>query len=86
MKRYVSGQKVGIFFPYLVMALYKSTEVPVEENEQFMHPAKSLIDLLDLMQTHHGEEEQESEEGGDNEEKREEAEEEEIASEEEDKD
>ncbi|MBA0648396.1 hypothetical protein Goklo_016125 [Gossypium klotzschianum] len=43
MKRCVSGQKVEIFFPYLLAALCKSAEVPMEENEQFMRPTKSLI-------------------------------------------
>ncbi|MFQ6668226.1 hypothetical protein Gotur_033960 [Gossypium turneri] len=56
--------------------------VPVEENEQFMRPTKSLIDdsmnniripnylleILDPMQTHRAKDEQESEAGSENEE------------------
>ncbi|KAK5793398.1 hypothetical protein PVK06_034542 [Gossypium arboreum] len=31
------------FFPHLVTALYNSTEVPMEENKQFLQPKRSLI-------------------------------------------
>ncbi|MBA0676593.1 hypothetical protein Goari_018063, partial [Gossypium aridum] len=50
MKHCVSVQKVRIFFPHLVTTLYKTTEVPMEENEQFMHPTNNLIG--DSMCTH----------------------------------
>ncbi|KAK8321584.1 hypothetical protein V6Z11_A12G109800 [Gossypium hirsutum] len=43
MKHCVSSQKDGIFLPHLVMALCNSTDVPMEENEQFIHPTTSLI-------------------------------------------
>ncbi|MBA0734124.1 hypothetical protein Gogos_018069 [Gossypium gossypioides] len=74
MKHCVSVQKVRIFFPHLVTALYKAVEVPMEENEQFMHPTKSLIG--DSMYTHHQETEaQQAEEGEESEEDGEEDEE-----------
>ncbi|MBA0873957.1 hypothetical protein Goshw_009710 [Gossypium schwendimanii] len=43
MKRCVSGQKVRIFFPHLVMALCKSAGVPMASIEQSMKPSRSII-------------------------------------------
>ncbi|MBA0844914.1 hypothetical protein Goarm_022992 [Gossypium armourianum] len=43
MKRCISGQKVEVFFPHLVTTLCKKARVPMEDNEKFMKPTKSLI-------------------------------------------
>ncbi|KAK5770927.1 hypothetical protein PVK06_047091 [Gossypium arboreum] len=43
MKHCISGQKVKVFFPHLVTTLRKKARVPMEVNEQFTRPAKSLI-------------------------------------------
>ncbi|MBA0787723.1 hypothetical protein Gotri_026238 [Gossypium trilobum] len=43
MKIYITGQKVGVFFPHLVTALCKKARVPMTTTEQFMKPSKSLI-------------------------------------------
>ncbi|MBA0875227.1 hypothetical protein Goshw_028197 [Gossypium schwendimanii] len=51
MKWYVSGQKVGIFFPHFVLAFCKSVEVPMDKNEQFMKQKKSIIG--DSLYTHY---------------------------------
>ncbi|KAK5794181.1 hypothetical protein PVK06_035391 [Gossypium arboreum] len=85
MKRCISGQKVGIFFPFLMMALCKSAEVLMEENKQLMYPTKSLIDMFDLTHQKYGEEEQECEEQEESEDKETEGNEE-IAFEEEEED
>ncbi|MBA0824749.1 hypothetical protein Goarm_021394, partial [Gossypium armourianum] len=43
MKQCISSQKVGVFFPHLVIALCKKAKVLIEDNEKFMKPTKSLI-------------------------------------------
>ncbi|MFQ6623921.1 hypothetical protein Gotur_003935, partial [Gossypium turneri] len=40
MKQCISSQKVGVFFPHLVIALCKKAKVLIEDNEKFMKPTK----------------------------------------------
>ncbi|MBA0562763.1 hypothetical protein Golob_007786 [Gossypium lobatum] len=68
----VHNQKVKIFFPHLVIEVYRRAEVPMGNNEKFMKATRSIIwdslytqvlnyllDTFGQLHTHHEDEEEE---------------------------